>query len=169
MQVLNRLKLWQKLALLVAAMAVPTALLGVFYLSAANSEVAQARSELSGAGYAHEVGVVLADVANHRSILFAVLTGDTVRRYELTTSELSIDKEMGDIDRNDAATGARLGVTDEWQAVKSDWEQLKSREMKLSADDAVAQHDALITRIRKLGNLLEERSGLNVDPSPQTA
>ena len=169
MQLLNRLKLWQKLALLVAAMAVPTALLGVFYLSAANSEVAQARSELSGAGYAHEVGVVLADVANHRSILFAVLTGDTVRRYELTTSELSIDKEMGDIDRNDAATGSRLGVSDDWQAIKSDWQQLKSGELKLSADDAVARQDALIGRIVKLGNLVVARSGLNVDPSPHTA
>jgi methyl-accepting chemotaxis protein len=169
MQLLNRLKLWQKLALLVAAMAVPTALLGVFYLSAANSEVEQARSELSGAGYAHHVGAVLADVANHRSILFAVLTGDTVRRYELIAAELSIDKEMADIDRNDSATGSRLGVSDDWQTIKSDWGQLKSGEMKLSADDAVAQHDALIARIRKIGNLVEERSGLNVDPSPQTA
>ena len=80
MQLLNRLKLWQKLALLVAAMAVPTALLGVFYLSAANSEVAQARNELAGADYAHQVGAVLADVANHRSLLFAVLTGDASRR-----------------------------------------------------------------------------------------
>ena len=169
MQLLNRLKLWQKLALLVAAMAVPTALLGVFYLSAANSEVTQARGELAGAGYAHQVGAVLADIANHRSILFAVLTGDTVRRYELTASELAIDKEMADIDRNDSVTGSRLGVTDDWQTIKGDWQQLKSGEMKLSADDAVAQHDALIARIRRLGNLLEERSGLNVDPSPQTA
>src|SRR6185312_9607491 len=169
MQVLNRLKLWQKLALLVAAMAVPTALLGVFYLSAANSQVAQARSELSGAGYAHQVGAVLADVANHRSILFAVLTGDTVRRYELTASELSIDKEMADIDKNDSVTGSQLGVADDWQAIKSDWQQLKSGEMKLSADDAVAQHDALIARIGKFGNLVVGRSALNVDPSPQTA
>jgi hypothetical protein len=101
MRLLNRLKLWQKLAFLVAAMAVPTALLGVFYLSAANSEVSEARNELAGAGYAHQVGAVLADVANHRSILFAVLTGDTMRRYDLTTSELSIDKEMADIDKGD--------------------------------------------------------------------
>ncbi len=42
MQLLNRLKLWQKLALLVAAMAVPTALLGVFYL--------QRRQQRGGAG-----------------------------------------------------------------------------------------------------------------------
>src|SRR6185312_11149743 len=169
MQLLNRLKLWQKLALLVVAMAVPTALLGAFYLSSANSEVAQARGELAGAGYAHPVGVVLADVADHRSLLFAVLAGDTARRYELTTSELSIDKEIADIDRSDAAVGARLGLSDDWQAIKSDWQQLKAAELKLSADDAVAQHDALIARIVKLGNQVVARSGLNVDPSPQTA
>jgi methyl-accepting chemotaxis protein len=169
MQLLNRLKLWQKLALLVAAMAVPTALLGAFYLSSANSQVAQARNELAGAGYAHQVGVVLADVANHRSLLFAVLTGDTARRYELTTSELAIDKEIADVDQSDAAIGAGLGLADDWQAIKTDWQQLKTAELKLSADDAVAQHDALIARIGKLGNQVVARSGLNVDPSPQTA
>ena len=169
MQLLNRLKLWQKLALLVAAMAVPTALLGVFYLSAANSEVAQARNELAGAGYAHQVGALLADVANHRSLLFAVLTGDTSRHSELTESEAAIDKAISDTDASDSAVGARLGVTDEWQGIKGDWQQLKSDEAKLSADDAVARHDALIARIVKLGNLVVTRSALNVDPSPQTA
>jgi methyl-accepting chemotaxis protein len=169
MQLLNRLKLWQKLALLVAAMAVPTALLGVFYLGAANSEVSQARNELAGADYAHQIGAVLADVANHRSLLFAVLTGDASRRNELNASEAEIDKLMSDIDANDSATGSRLGVADDWQAIRTQWQQLKSDESKLSADDAVARHDALISGVVKLGNLVVARSGLNVDPSPQTA
>ncbi|HEY7887482.1 MAG TPA: methyl-accepting chemotaxis protein [Steroidobacteraceae bacterium] len=169
MQLLNRLKLWQKLALLVAAMAVPTALLGVFYLSAANSEVAQARSELGGAGYAHQVGAVLADVANHRSLLFAVLTGDSSRRDQLTESEGTIDKLISDIDASDSTVGARLRVANDWQAIKDDWQQLKAGESKLSADDAVSRHDALIAKIVKLGNQVVSRSALNVDPSPQTA
>jgi methyl-accepting chemotaxis protein len=169
MQLLNRLKLWQKLAVLVAAMAVPTALLGVFYLSAADSEVSQARNELAGADYAHQMGAVLADVVNHRSLLFAVLTGDASRRDELTTSEVAIDRLMTDIDGSDAVVGSRLGVTDEWQGINSDWQQLKSDGAKLSADDAVARHDALIARIVKLSELAIGRSALNVDPSPQTA
>jgi methyl-accepting chemotaxis protein len=168
MQFLNSLKLWQKLAVLVAAMAVPTALLGVFYLSTANSEVAQARNELAGADYAHQIGALLDDVANHRSILFAVLTGDTTRRYDLTTSELVIDKDVADIDNSDAAVGSWLGVAGDWQAIKGAWQQLKSGELKLSADEAVAQHDALIGHIVKLGNRVVGRSALNIDPSPQT-
>ena len=169
MQLLNRLKLWQKLALLVAAMAVPTALLGGFYLSAANSEVTQARNELAGADYAHRVGAVLAEVTDHRSLVFAVLTGDTVRRYALTTSELVIDKLISNIDETDSSVGTRLGVAGEWTRIKTDWQQLKSQELKLSADDAVARHDALIARIVKLEELVVARSALNTDPSPQTA
>ncbi len=169
MQLLNRLKLWQKLALLVAAMTVPTALLGVFYLSATNSEVAQARNELAGADYAHQVGAVLADVANHRSLLFAVLTGDASHRDELAASEAEIDKLMAQVDDSDAAVGARLGVANDWRGIKTDWQQLKSDEAKLSADDAVARHDALIARIVKLSDLVVGRSALNIDPLPQTA
>jgi methyl-accepting chemotaxis protein len=168
MQFLNRLQLWQKLALLVVAMAVPTALLGVFYLGSANGEVAQARSELAGAGYAHEAGLLLAEVANHRSLLFAVLTGDTSRRGELSAAEARIDGLISGIDTRDSATGERLGVADEWQGIRTDWQQLKSTEAKLSADDAVSKEDALIAGIVKLGNLVVSRSALNVDPSPQT-
>ncbi|MGA7539541.1 MAG: methyl-accepting chemotaxis protein, partial [Steroidobacteraceae bacterium] len=169
MQLLNRLKLWQKLALLVAAMALPTALLGVFYLSAANSAVAQARNELAGADYAHQVGAMLAAVANHRSLLFAVLTGDASRRDELGSSEEGIDKLILGIDAGDSAVESRLGLSEEWQRIKADWRQLQSEESKLSADDAVARHDALIARIVKLGNLVVARSALNIDPSPATA
>jgi methyl-accepting chemotaxis protein len=169
MQLLNRLKLWQKLALVVAAMAVPTALLGVFYLSAANTEVAQARGELAGADYTHQIGAMLADVADHRSLLFAVLTGDTARRGELTASEGTIDQLMARIDRHEAAVGAQLGVAGAWHEIETDWQQLQSGESKLTADDAVARHDALIAKIVKLGNVVTARSGLDVDPSPQTA
>src|SRR6185437_13640235 len=45
MQLLSRLRLWQKLALLVAAMAVPTALVGWFYITTATEQVSQARLE----------------------------------------------------------------------------------------------------------------------------
>jgi methyl-accepting chemotaxis protein len=169
MQLLNRLRLWQKLALLVTAMAVPTALLGVFYLRAANSEVAQARSELSGAEYAHQVGMLLAGVANHRSLLFAVLTGDSARAGQLEAAETSIDRLMSKIQASDSASGKRLGVGREWRGIETAWGQLKSGESKLTADAAVASEDALIARIVQLGNLVVARSALNVDPSPRSA
>ena len=92
MQFLNSVRLWQKLALLVVAMAVPTALLGVFYLSGANAQVALASNEIEGAHYVQSVGAVLAEAANHRSRLFALLTGDAERRDEVSSSETEMAK-----------------------------------------------------------------------------
>ncbi|MDB6089637.1 MAG: methyl-accepting chemotaxis protein, partial [Gammaproteobacteria bacterium] len=169
MSFLNRLKLWQKLALLVVAMAVPTALLGVFYLSGANSQVALASDEIEGARYVQSVGGVLAEASNHRSRLFALLTGDAARRDEVSSSETAMDKLVSDVDASDARVGSRFKVSDVWQSIKSEWERLKSEGPKLTADEAVARHNALIDHIFKLSETIAARSGLNVDPSPETA
>ncbi|MGH8210856.1 MAG: methyl-accepting chemotaxis protein [Steroidobacteraceae bacterium] len=169
MQFLNRLKLWQKLALLVVAMAVPTALLGVFYLSGANAQVALAAAEIEGARYVQSAGAVLAEASNHRSRLFALLTGDAARRDEVSSSETEMDKLIAEVDTSDAKVGAKFAVSDAWQAVKSEWERLKAEGPKLTADEAVARHNVLIDRIFKLSGTVAARSGLNVDPSPETA
>jgi methyl-accepting chemotaxis protein len=169
MSFLNRLKLWQKLALLVVAMAVPTALLGVFYLGGANSQVALAQDEIEGARYVQSVGGVLAEASNHRSRLFALLTGDAARRDEVSSSEADMDKLVAEVDASDARVGGRFKVSEAWQTIKSEWERLKSEGPKLTADEAVARHNTLIDHIFKLSETLAARSGLNVDPSPETA
>ncbi len=169
MQFLNRLKLWQKLALLVVAMAVPTALLGVFYLGGANAQVALASDEIEGARYVQSVGAVLAEASNHRSRLFALLTGDAARRDEVSSSESEMDKLVSAVDSSDSKVGAKFKVSDSWQSIKSDWERLKAEGPKLTADEAVTRHNALIDHLFKLSETLAARSGLNVDPSPETS
>ncbi|HKT72913.1 MAG TPA: methyl-accepting chemotaxis protein [Steroidobacteraceae bacterium] len=169
MQSLSRLKLWQKLAVLVAAMAVPSAILGVFYLSEANGQVTLARDEIEGARYVQAVGAVLAEAANHRSRLFAVLTGDNSHREEVSASEMEMDKHLSEVDASDSKVGSKFKVSDSWQSIKSEWTQLRAEGAKLSADDAVARHNTLIEHIQKLGETVAARSGLNIDPSPETA
>ena len=169
MNSLSRMKLWQKLAVLVVAMAVPTVLLGVFYLSGANTQVALARDEIEGARYVQSVGAVLAQVADHRSRLFAQLTGDASGHDAVASAEAQIEKLIGEVDASDAKVGTQLKVTAAWQAIKSDWQKLKSEESKLTADDAVARHNELIDHIEKLGSTVAAHSGMNIDPSPETA
>jgi methyl-accepting chemotaxis protein len=169
MQFLNHLKLWQKLLLLVVAMAVPTALLGAFYLSSANHEVSQARNELAGAHYAHSLGAVLAETENHRSQLFALLTGDQSRAADVAASEARMRKLMARVSAINATTGHALGVRGLWQSVEQSWNALTAGEMKLTADQAVTAHDALIEKLVSLGHIVATRSALNVDPSPKTA
>src|SRR3979490_1506775 len=112
MNFLSRLKLWQKLAVLVVAMAIPSALLGIFYLGGANSQVALASDEIEGARYVQAVGGVLAEASNHRSRLFALLTGDAARRDEVSSSESAMDKLVSDVEASDARVGSRFKVSE---------------------------------------------------------
>ncbi len=169
MRILNHLKLWQKLLLLVVAMALPTILLGIFYLSSANQEVTQARNEIQGARYAHRLGRVLAEVENHRGQLFALLTGDQRRAADVAASETRMQSLMKAVDAVNATSGSALGVTSQWQSIKHGWSRLTAGESKLTADQAVSLHDALLARIADLGHLIATRSALNIDPSPETA
>jgi methyl-accepting chemotaxis protein len=169
MNFLSRMKLWQKLAVLVVAMAVPSALLGIFYLGGANSQVALAKDEIEGARYVQAVGAVLAEVANHRGRLFAVLTGDSAGRDQVSASESELQRNIEEVDASDSRVGSRFKTAEAWSAIKSDWERLKNDGAKLSPDEAVARHNALLDLIRKLGESVAARSGMTVDPSPETA
>ncbi|HET9391485.1 MAG TPA: HAMP domain-containing protein, partial [Steroidobacteraceae bacterium] len=169
MKFLSRLKLWQKLAVLVVAMAIPSVLLGVFYLSGANAQVALAQDEIDGARYAQALGAVLAEIANHRSRLFAVLAGDTARRDALGASDLEMDKDIAAVDASDARVGGRFKVTETWLGIRADWLRLKAEGLKLAPDEAVNRHTELIQRLSKLSETVAARSGLTVDPSSQTA
>src|SRR5882757_10391189 len=169
MNFLSRLKLWQKLAVLVVAMAIPSALLGIFYLGGANSQVALAKDEIEGAKYVQALGGLLAEAANHRSRVFAVLTGDTAGRDQVSASESEMQRHIDAVDASDTQVGARFKVSDAWSSIKSDWERLKSEGAKLSPDEAVARHNVLLDHIQKLGETVSARSGMTVDPSPETA
>ena len=151
MNFLSRLKLWQKLAVLVVAMAIPSALLGVFYLGGANSQVALAKDEIEGAKYVQALGGMLAEAANHRSRLFAVLTGDTAGRDQVSASESEMQRHIDEVDSSDSHVGGRFKVSETWSSIKSDWDRLKNDGAKLSPDDAVARHNVLLDIDRLIG------------------
>jgi methyl-accepting chemotaxis protein len=169
MQLLNRLKLWQKLLLLVVTMAAPTVLLGAFYLRSANLEVSRARNELQAARYTHRLGAVLAEVSNHRSQVFALLTGDRSRASDVAASQARMKTLIARVNAINSIAGNAFGASAGWHRIENEWTALERGEAKLTADQAVRKHDVLIRHIVLLGHLVVAHSALNVDPSPRTA
>ena len=80
---LGRLPLWQKLALVVAAMAVPAVMLGCFYFQQTTVAVRQARGELEGTRYLQALGGVASELLTHRGREYTFLSGDTARRPDV--------------------------------------------------------------------------------------
>jgi methyl-accepting chemotaxis protein len=168
MKFLGRLKLWQKLAVLVVAMAVPTALLQAFYLSQVNKVVQTGRDELDGARYLQALGAVVTRVADHRSLSHALLNGDASRKSEIDAAQAEIDKLMGGVDVLDAELGANYQTTQRWKSVQSSWSALKAGLAKLTPDNSLAQHDELLDRMGEIRTAVAMISKLSLDDDQST-
>jgi methyl-accepting chemotaxis protein len=165
-QALNRLKLWQKLGWLVLAMAIPAALVGFFYLRLAGSQVSQARDELDGARYLQALSAVEGEVLTHRSRAFVFLSGDQARKADVIAQGDEVEKQIAQMDALDGDIGKRLGVSDSWQALKSEWATVKGKALTGSA--AAADNDAaegtLTDHFQQLIDLVGARSKTSLDP-----
>jgi len=167
-QVLNRLKLWQKLGWLVLAMAIPAVLIGVFYLRLANSQVSQVRDELEGARYLEALSAVESEQLSHRSRSFALLSGDAARKNEVVSQADEVEKRIAEMDAVDAQFGKALGVSDDWQRAKAEWETLKGKTLSASAVDNETAESALTERFQQLTDLAGARAKTSLDPDFDT-
>ncbi len=168
MNVLGRLKLWQKLAILVAGLVIPTILAGVFYFRTVSDNVRLARAELDGARYLQPLGAMLAEVYTHRGSAHALLNGDTGQKEALAASESRMDSLLGAVDKVDAELNMQFHSSYQWNAIKSAWTELKSHNSKLTPADSLSQHDALADKLLELNLSVWMKSGLAHDPEADT-
>jgi methyl-accepting chemotaxis protein len=165
---LGRLRLWQKLALLVVAMLVPAVLLSCFYFSQSIAAISQAREELDGARYLQALGTVAAETLTHRDRALAVLMGDQTRQSELLAQTQEVDTRIAAVDEIDATLGKRLGVSVPWRRIKSEWLDLKSKTLQHSPDEDDAAHLRLASHVAQLAEDVGARSMTSFDPEQET-
>jgi methyl-accepting chemotaxis protein len=165
---LARLLLWQKLALLVVAMSVPTVMLGCFYFTQTAAAASQARSELAGTRFLRALGGVSGEMLTHRGREYAFLSGDKARRPDVITQEAETDKAIVAVDKLDAELGARFGVSKSWQDVKEEWAALESKGLEQSADENDRAHAALADHLSRVSEQVGIRSMTSYDPEPST-
>jgi methyl-accepting chemotaxis protein len=167
-QVLNRLKLWQKLGWLVIAMAVPAVLVGFFYLRLASSQVSQASSESEGARYLQALSGVEGKALTHRSRAYVFLSGDQARKSEVLAAQEEVEASITAMDTVDAELGKKLGTTDAWQSVKAEWNSAKTKTLTASAADNEVAEASVTDHIAQLTHLAAVNSKLVLDPDVST-
>jgi methyl-accepting chemotaxis protein len=165
---LGRLRLWQKLALLVVALAIPAVLLGCFYFGQAAGAMRQARDELDGVRYLKALGDVSSEMLTHGGAAYALVNGDKARQSDVSAAEADVDRQIATMDTIDTEVGSRFGVSSSWQGVKSEWSSLKSKTAQLSADDLQTAHTTLAAHLVQLADDVAARSTTSVDPDPHT-
>ena len=165
MKLLGRLKLWQKLAILVTALLVPTALASAFYIRTVSEAIHVTREEIGGGRYLQPLGAVLGEMLNHRGSAHALLSGDKSREAAVTASAAKIDRLMEVVDQVDAELNAEFGTSAQWRAIKDDWGTLRSQSGSLTLQENLDRHDRVITRILELNMKVWMDSTLSLDPA----
>src|SRR5580658_6407591 len=120
MKALGRMKLWQKLAILVTGLLIPTILASGFYFATVSQGLKVTRAEVDGATYLQPLGAVLAEILSHRGAAHALLNGDTSQKDAVAASESRMDSLLNAVDTVDASLDAKFHTASSWAAIKSD-------------------------------------------------
>lgn len=168
MRLLNRLKIWQKLALLVAALGLPIGLLTYLLVAEKNVSIDFAHQEVWGTQYLQPVRTLLQHIAEHRGLSSAYLNGDASFQEKITAKQRQLADDLTAMDAVDAQFGSALDSSGTWQTIKADWQNLKAAVFSLTAKDSFTQHTALIGKLLDLTIHVSDTSNLILDPEPDT-
>jgi methyl-accepting chemotaxis protein len=164
MRLLSHLKLWQKLAILVGALLIPTAVACTFYIRTVSDAIAITRLEIAGGRYLQPLGAVLGEVLHHRGIMHAMLSGDASRKVAATESAAQIDRLMTAVDVADTELDSLFATSKTWREIKDDWTRLKTQAATLTVQENADRHERLINRIDELSMKVWMDSTLSLDP-----
>lgn len=97
------------------------------------------------------------DLQQHRGMINALLSGDRSFAAKVRQKQDSIDRDMGTLDavsRHSPLTARR------WEAVRSQWDDLRANAAALAAEDSFARHSLLIREILRCMGDVAERTQL---------
>ncbi len=161
---LNKLKLWQKLTVLVVAMSLPAMLVGFFYLRSATDALTQARTELAGSGYLRAIEHFDAAVVTHESRAFVLASGDAARGPAVRTAAQQASAALRHMAHINARLGERYGVRQDFRAIQSHWRKLLAGSAHLTSVQLTAAHQHLLTRLDRLRDAVAAGSLATSDP-----
>jgi PAS domain S-box-containing protein len=164
---LSNITLKQKIMALVMLAVMMFAVPSWLLVTRANEEVAIAENEKLGVEYVLETMRLVQLMQQHRGLSNMVLSGDagSTDQWESKRAEVNKQVEAVDAVNNRLST---LGLTESWQTVRKDWQQLASSVTKLDAQTSVERHTALIEEILAFNRKLSDASYLALDPEVDT-
>ncbi len=164
MSFLNRLKIWQKLALLIAALGIPIVLLTYLLAVEKNRGIDLARQEILGVAYLQPTRMLLQHLAEHRGMSNAYLSGDASFKEKIAAKQSQIAEDIKAVDAADAQHGGTLDTASSWKAIEADWQNLGVNVFSLTAPDSFSRHTALIEKLLDHVLQVSITSNLALDP-----
>jgi methyl-accepting chemotaxis protein len=164
MGILGRLKLWQKLAALVAVVALPAAILGSLYLQKIQGELTVVDAELTGTRYVKVLNQLHEAVLAHRQLAVRLSLGDQTQRSAWQASQTRLSQLISELSGIDAELGTSYSSTAKWRPLKAALEEMAREEPGADVRKILDSHAAVLEALPDLMGQVSMASGLALDP-----
>ncbi|MBL8217469.1 MAG: HAMP domain-containing protein [Bryobacterales bacterium] len=154
----------RKLTLGLLFMAAPSLLLIYMFLAARNEPIRQVENELRGVEYMTPLRSVIENLQQHRSLTYAVLTGDQSSRGRLDQVQSAMDRQIQALEGADSRFGSELGTADKLGQLKRNWSDLRQSALRSNLRDTLDQHNRVIGEANDFLRYVGDKSHLTLDP-----
>lgn len=159
----GKLKIWQKLTLIVALLGFAALFLLSLVVAERNKTISALRLEVDGVRALEPLPTFFQKVAEHRGAASAFLSGNASFRDRLTALEAEADKALDDLDAFDRRYGERLQIGAGAKELRQDWQALKAALTGLTPNESFERHTALNAKTLLLIRRIADTSGLTLD------
>ncbi|EDY19645.1 methyl-accepting chemotaxis sensory transducer [Chthoniobacter flavus Ellin428] len=175
-KLLNKLKLWQKLALIISSFALPIGVLAYFTFQSFQDDIQLAHQELAGDAFNRPLTELMRDLAAHQLLLQRYYNGEKELESEIVARQAKIDTTFSTLEQAQHRFGAQLLFTtadlesaglgqlspekmrSEWQAIVNGWPQSTPEHSQQQHEHLTANVMTMIERI------VDDASDLSLDP-----
>ncbi len=166
---LNRLRLWQKFAILALFGVLLVAAPFILYVQESGKVISAAKLETQGLTPLRLLLKTLQLAQQHRGLSMLTLGGDAAAQPQRAAKMEETDRAFAALDAELQKNVRDTALTGTWQQTRDAWHTLESKvgQGAISADDSFSAHSAMISQLLRVKSLLMEHYGLSFDPEAQ--
>jgi methyl-accepting chemotaxis protein len=172
LSILQRLKIWQKLALIAVFMGLPIPVITTLYGFEKNAAIGFSQKEIYGAEYLPPLKTLAKELTYHRSLASAYLNGEPAVQSQLIDSERTVDQQLSlaeELDQKEIRAGSSnygmaLQTSGRLGALRQKWDVLKAKTLTAQPQENFETHSNLIFEVNDLITHAGDQSNLILDP-----
>ncbi|MBI1761789.1 MAG: methyl-accepting chemotaxis protein [Acidobacteria bacterium] len=176
LQLLQRLKIWQKLILIALFMGLPIPVITWLYVTEKGNTIGFAQKELYGTELLLPLQKLAKEIANHRGLASALLRGETSLQSQLSEAARGVEQQLAAAEEQDRREigqtgntyGGLLQTSGKLRALRQKWNLLKSKTAQTEARANFDEHTQLIAEVNDLIIYAGDTSNLILDPDLDT-
>jgi len=162
MAIMSRLRFSLKIGLVGLLFIAPLAGLLVYLYGKLHADIQFAEAEREGIQQIVPARYLAQVLQAHRRASQIALGGDAAAKEKLAGLTSAVDAKLAALEKITA--GSSLGTADAVSDIKKQWLDLKEKNLRLSAEDSLQEHNKLVRNVLKYMELASDKSGLTLDP-----